>query len=153
MDLSWVKREAWPDKSTTVGCISCPATSGHCQPPPLDLTDSHWQPPCFTKCWHSECRHLSPLAFVLSHSGVARPFLGCLTSAIWLTVFSGVRGKRTKKGPGMGERENKIEEGVRSAPSPPGGFNLQQQHLEAQLRPWVMPPTDTPIILEPLWCT
>lgn len=51
-----------------------------------------------------------------------------------------------------GEEEIRIwrrKEG-RSAPSPPGGLHLQQQHLEDRLRP----PADTPISPEPLWwCT
>lgn len=98
MDLSWVKCEAWPDKSTTVGCMSCPATSGHCHqspPPTSEFADSRWQPPCFIQCWHSEChRRLSPLAFVLSHSAVSRPVLGALNVGYMTDCFQ--RSERQK---------------------------------------------------------
>lgn len=153
MDLSWVKREAWPDKSTTVGCMSCPATSGHCHPfysAPLptsstsDLTDSRWQPPCFTKCWHSECHDTylhSPLSCPTSEC--QGRLSGRLTSDIWLTVFNEVRGKGQKGG-------EERKEWVLLALLVDFTWSSKTKRLSSGLN---LLPTDTPISPEPLWCT
>lgn len=117
--------------------MSCPATSGHCHPfpPPqtlLIVADSHHVSPSVDTVNATDTYLLSPLSCpTLECHG---RFWGRLTSDICLTVFSGVRGKGQIVEV-QAERENRIEEEETSSFSPPAGFHLQQQRLQAQIRP------------------
>ena len=129
---------AWQELYSRVDVMSChirtlsPVLTPPTPPPPSsDLTDSRWQPPCFTKCWHSECHD----TYLCSPLSCPTPdcqgrFWGRLMSAIWRTVSNRLRGKGQKgwRWRCLWER-CEIEEDGMSSPSPPGGFHLQQQHF------------------------
>lgn len=96
-DNGLVRAEAWSffwqEHYSRVHVMSCHIRTlspiPHLRPPWSPLTAT-----MFHKCWHSGCRrHLSPLAFVLFHSAMSRPVLGCLMSHVWRTVTNGEGGK------------------------------------------------------------
>lgn len=119
--------------------LFCPPTSST-----SDLTDSRWQPPCFTKCWHSECHDTylhSPLSCPTSEC--QGRLSGRLTSDIWLTVFNEVRGKGQKGG-------EERKEWVLLALLVDFTWSSKTKRLSSGLN---LLPTDTPISPESLWCT
>jgi len=124
-------------------CKSCPARTLSPPPSKLIAVDSHHVSPSVDTLI-ATCTYLhSPLSSLTPQYpgqfwATQRQIYDWLLSMQWDT-----KGKRVVV---QVERENKITEEGRSAPSPPGGFHLQEQHLGAQS--WVMPPTDTPISLE-----
>lgn len=142
---------AWQEHNSRVHVMSCHIrTLPPTPPPPPHLTDSCWQPPCFIKCWHSEC-HDTYLRSPLSSPAPECQgwFWGRLMSDIWLTVF--IEREREAKDKNVevqcgGWGWDELEEGRMSASSPPGGFHLQQQDLEAQLMPEVY-------LSQSHWCT
>lgn len=114
--------------------MSCPATSGHCHP----------FPPPQTSLIVADSHHVSPSVDTVNatnaylHSPLSCPTLEChgrfwgrLTSDICLTVWE-ARDKwwKNRAREKIGQRTEET-----SSRSPPGGFHLQQQRLQAQLGP------------------
>lgn len=80
--------------------------------------------------------------------GVSRPVLGALNVRYVTDCFCWSERQRTKRWRCRLREENMIDWEGKSAPSPPGGFHLQQQHLKAQLRAELC----LPLILQSVQC-